>query len=194
MLKQTKPPLQGPQLAEKKTKFKTNLINRIKRHETETSAIILAMVLHAPTAIAGKMTAWTYSTGKQPFEETLLRVCTLIKKARESGPQSVVMNFNDNVGEFMGQLDPGLSHAIEDLTTELAKGDEEISKLESELAELYDKPMDLEARHAVEQVARAEFKKALMVVTAAWKDAEFTLPEHQVPRNSAEDIQEASME
>ena len=54
--------------------------------------------------------------------------------------------------------------------------------------------MDLEARHAVEQVARAEFKKALMVVTAAWKDAEFTLPEHQVPRNSAEDIQEASME
>jgi len=182
------------QQSQLKSKWRKRKIWQFKEFEKRTGALVLAMVLHAPTPISGKISAWTYSTGKEPFEETLLWICTLIKKARASGPKSVEMNFNDNVGEFMGQLDLGLTHAIEDLTTELAKEDQDIAKLESELAELFVKPMDVEARRAVEQLARAEFKKALMVVTAAWKEAKFTAPEDQVPSNSAEDTQAASME
>ena len=51
------------------------------------------------------MSAHTYSTGKEPFEDTLHRIFTLIIKARALGPKSVEMNFNDYAGEFMGELD-----------------------------------------------------------------------------------------
>ena len=54
------------------------------------------------------MSAHTYSTGKEPFEDTLHRIFTLIIKARALGPKSVEMNFNDYAGEFMGELDQDL--------------------------------------------------------------------------------------
>lgn len=104
------------------------------------------------------------------------------------------MAFNDDVNEFMGCLDPELAHVIEDLATELAKGDDDVSAIESELAELFVKPMDVETRHAVDKLARTEFKQALMAVTAAWKAAELVLPEQQANSNGAEDVQQASME
>lgn len=169
-------------------------VERFAKFEKKVGALIVFMCLHAPTPITGKLRAWTYATGKRSFEESLVWISALIQKTRASGPQSVSMAFNDDVNEFMGCLDPELAHVIEDLATELAKGDDDVSAIESELAELFVKPMDVETRHAVDKLARTEFKQALMAVTAAWKAAELVLPEQQANSNGAEDVQQASME
>lgn len=189
----------GERLKKMKSRWRRNVLKKFKKIEERSGSLILFFALHAPTPITGKMHAWTYSTGKRSFEDALLWISALIKKARGSGSQSVLMNFNDDFGEFMGCLKPELAHVIEDLTTELAMEDEEIRAIESNLAELCVKPMDEATRHAVEELARSEFKKALITVTAAWEEAEFILPEHQTQVDSngpaaSEDPEQASAE
>ena len=98
------------------------------------------------------MSVWAYSTGKEPFEDTLRGIFTLIIKARALGPTSVEMNFNDYAGEFMGQLDQDLHMQSKIWLRNLQKG-MRVAELDSELAGLYVKPMDAEARLAVEQLA-----------------------------------------
>ena len=73
-------------------------------------------------------------------------------KAQALGPTSIEMNFNDYAGEFMGQLDQDLHIQSKIWLRNLQKG-MRVAELDSELAGLYIKPMDAEARLAVEQLA-----------------------------------------
>ena len=67
-----------------------------------------------------------------------------------------------------------------------ASEDNELSALEAEIAELSVKPMSKDQRAAVDQLARTELKIAMMKVIGAWKQTEFTLPEHQADSSAAE--------
>ena len=75
-----------------------------------------------------------------PSKPRFLGLCALIRKARGSGPQGVSVNFSDDVDEFMGCLEPGLAHVLEDVAEALASEDNELSTLEAEIAELSLKP------------------------------------------------------
>lgn len=169
-----------------KSKWKTNITSRFRKFENRTGAIICFLVLHAPTPVEGAVRSWTYATGNKSFEDTLCWICSLIKKTRNSGPKDIQMDFTDDMNKFMGCLKPELAHVLEDVAVELASEDNELSALEAEIAELSVKPMSKDQRAAVDQLARTELKIAMMKVIGAWKQTEFTLPEHQADSSAAE--------
>jgi hypothetical protein len=142
------------------------------------------MLLHP---LKGSFVCGLIQQDTSPSKPRFLGLCALIRKARGSGPQGVSVNFSDDVDEFMGCLEPGLAHVLEDVAEALASGDNELFTLEAEIAELSLKPMSVSERAAIEQLARTELKKAMMTVTSAWKDVNFVLPENQLDTSAAED-------
>ena len=179
--------IDSARLKQLKYRWKKQTIKRFRKFEKQTGAIICFMIMNAPTPVEGVVRVWAYSTGYKSFEATVSWICALIRKARGSGPQNVSVNFSDDVDEFMGCLEPGLAHVLEDVAEALASEDNELSTLEAEIAELSLKPMSVSERAAIEQLARTELKKAMMTVTSAWKDANFVLPENQLDTSAAED-------
>ena len=161
--------INSARLKQLKYRWKKQTIKRFRKFERQTGAIICFMIMNAPTPVEGVVRVWTYSTGYKSFEDTLSWICALVRKARDSGPQDVSVNFSDDVDEFMGCLEPALAHVLEDVAEVLASEDYELSTLEAEIAELSLKPMSVSERAAIEQLARAELKKAMMTQLMLFK-------------------------